>query len=79
MKKSNSILTAKQLQEKSDSAIVTFKELIYKLKATNDEANEVKAANETQIASLEAENAAITQMTAKNARVVQNMEKLLEI
>lgn len=79
MKKSNSILTAKQLQEKSDSAIVTFKELIYKLKATNDEANEVKAANETQIASLEAENEAITLMTAKNARVVQNMEKLLDI
>lgn len=79
MKKSNSILTAKQLQEKSDSAIATFKELIYKLKATNDEANEVKVANETKIASLEAENAAITLMTAKNARVVQNMEKLLEI
>lgn len=77
-KKQKNITTAASLQTKSENMISIFKAIIAGLKATNEEAEVVKAANENQIAALQAENATIAILSEKNARIVQNIENILD-
>ena len=79
MKNKNAIATSAGLQTKSDAAIAAFRNLITGLKVVNEEAEVAKAANDTQIATLHAENAAIELLTEKNAKIIQNVEKLFTI
>ena len=55
--KKTNVATAASLQTKSDTAIAAFRNLIAGLKTTNEEAEAAKAANDAQIAALQAENA----------------------
>lgn len=73
------VATAASLQTKSDTAISAFRNLIAGLKTTNEEAEAAKAANDAQIAALQAENEAIALLSEKNAKIVQNIENLLTV
>ena len=73
------VATAASLQTKSETAISAFRTLIAGLKTTNEEAESSKAANESQIAEIQAENAAIEVLSEKNAKIVQNIENLLTV
>lgn len=73
------VATAASLQTKSDTAIEAFKNLITGLKTTNEEGETAKAANDAQIAALQAENEAITLLSEKNAKIIQNIENLLTV
>ena len=79
MTKKPAIATAAPLREKSTHAIETFKTLISELKATNDEAQSARDANDAIIASKQQENAAIALIQEQNGKIIQNIENLLSV
>lgn len=79
IKKTKHPATSAGLKLQSDNAIMAFKKLVSGLKAANDEADVAKSENAKQIELLEQENAAIDLVAARNSKIVQNVERLLEI